>query len=108
MVINVLQHILAVGVGLGTCLGMEIPSVSDLPPKEVNKVLPNGDVESVPNPAYTKAIQELGEQMVTFLPQLRLRMGVATDAAEGLNVVYENLRRQRNLNFINEVIKSSN
>jgi hypothetical protein len=49
------------------------------------------------------AIQKLGEEMLTFLPNLKLRIGAATDAAEGLNVVYENLRRQRSLNFIHEV-----
>jgi hypothetical protein len=84
---------------------MEVPSVDDFPKKEIDNVQPDGSVKSVPNPAYPKALQALGEQMLTFLPELRLRMGAATDAAEGLNVLYENLRRQQNLNFINEVNK---
>lgn len=98
------QHILAVAVGLAQCLGMELPEVESLPPKELEK--------GVPNPAYATALQEigddrlkkLGEEMLLFIPKLRSRMEAATDASEGLNIVYENLRRQRNLNFINEVI----
>jgi hypothetical protein len=86
---------------------MELPSTDHLPPKEIEKVQTDGTKTMIPNPAYTVAIQKFGEDMVKWLPKLQLRMGVATDAAEGLNVVYENLRRQRSLNFINEFKKGT-
>ncbi len=86
---------------------MELPSVDNLPPKELEKDAPDGSKKLVPNPAYAPAIQKFGEEMVTFLPKFKLRIEAATDAAEGLNVVYENLRRQRSLNFINEFKKGT-
>jgi hypothetical protein len=46
---------------------------------------------------------KFGEKMAEFLPELQLRLESATDAAEGLNMLYENIRHQRNLNFVNEV-----
>jgi hypothetical protein len=48
---------------------------------------------------------KFGEKMATLLPELQLRLDSATDAAEGLNVLYENIRHQRNLNFVHEVKK---
>jgi hypothetical protein len=86
---------------------MDIPSTDHLPPKEIEKVQADGSQKMVPNPAYNAAIQKFGEDMAEWLPKLKLRIGAATDAAEGLNVVYENLRRQRSLNFINEFKKGT-
>jgi hypothetical protein len=102
-----MQHVLAVAVGLAPCLGMNIPSTSDIPPKEIEKTLPDGTKKMIPNPAYATAIQALGEHMLTFLPDLQERVGWATEAAEGLNVLYENLRRQRTQNFVHEFKQKS-
>lgn len=93
---------LAVAVGLAPCLGMDVPKITDLPPKELEKELPDGTKKKIPNPAFAPAMQQLGEQMLTFLPDLQLRIDSATDAAEGLNVLYENMRKHRNYNFTNE------
>jgi hypothetical protein len=82
---------------------MDVPKITDLPPKELEKELPDGTKKKIPNPAFAPAMQQLGEQMLTFLPDLQLRIDSATDAAEGLNVLYENMRKHRNYNFANEV-----
>ncbi len=99
------QHVLAVAVGLAPLLGMEIPKMPDLPEKEVEISQTDGTKKSVANPAYVDAMVKFADDMLSFLPRLQLRIGSATDAAEGLNVLYENLRRQRSMNFANEVIK---
>jgi hypothetical protein len=85
-------------------LGLEIPEIPELPPKEIEVTQTDGSKKKVANPAYVDVMAKLGEDMLTFLPKLKLRIGSATDAAEGLNVLYENLRRQRSMNFANEVI----
>ncbi len=108
---NWMQHILAVAVGLAPALGMVLPKVDDLPQAEIEQTLPDGSVTKIPNPAYATAMQKFGEEMRQLLPELQLRIDSATDAAEGLNVLYENIRHQRSLNFVNEVKsinKSSN
>ncbi len=92
-------------VGLAPCLGLELPQADDLPDKEIEQKMPDGSLKTVPNPAYVPAMVKFAEDMKTFLPKLQLRMGSATDAAEGLNVLYENIRHQQALNFINEVKK---
>ncbi len=94
--------------GLAPLLGMELPSTEQFPPKEIENKLPDGTIKTVPNPEFTAAVQNLGEEMLTLLPKIKLRIATATDAAEGLNVLYENLRRQRSLNFANEVISPKN
>ncbi len=103
----ILQHVLAVAVGLAPCLGMELPTIPDLPPKEIEKTMPDGTTKTIPNPAYAQVLQALGEKMLTHIPDLQERMGWATEAAEGLNVLYENLRRQRTQNFIYEFKQKS-
>lgn len=100
-----LQHVLAVGVGLAECLGMEIPSTDHLPPKEIEKTLPDGSTKTVPNPDYALPMLKFGEDMAKWLPELKLGMATATKAAGGLNVIYETMRKQRSDNFINEVRK---
>jgi hypothetical protein len=47
---------------------------------------------------------KFGEKMAAFLPELQLCLESAMDAAEGLNVLYKNIRHQHNLNFVNEVL----
>jgi hypothetical protein len=83
---------------------MKLPSTDDLPDKEIEKTQTDGSKQMIPNPAYIPAMVKFEEDMKEFLPKLQLRMGSATDAAEGLNVLYENIRHQRALNFINEVL----
>ncbi len=66
--------------------------------------MPEGSTQLIPNPAYAPAMIKFAEDMKELLPKIQLRMGSATDAAEGLNILYENIRHQRALNFINEVL----
>jgi hypothetical protein len=84
---------------------MELPTIDDLPVKELEKSMPDGTTTKIPNPEYIPAMVKFAEDMQTWIPKMQLRMGAATDAAEGLNVLYENIRHQRALNFINEVQK---
>jgi hypothetical protein len=99
-----MQHVVAVAVGLAPALGMELPKLDDVPEKEIEHTGHDGSVAKVPNPAYKATMLKFGEKMAEFLPELQLRLDSATDAAEGLNVLYENIRHQRHLNFVNEVL----
>jgi hypothetical protein len=99
-----MQHVVAVAVGLAPALGMELPKLEDVPEKEIERRHQDGSVSKVPNPAYNSTMLKFREKMAEFLPELQLRLGSATDAAKGLNVLYENIRHQRNLNFVNEVL----
>jgi hypothetical protein len=97
--------VLAVGVGLAECLGMEVPSTDHLPTNEIEQTMPDGSKKTVPNPNYAMAMLKFGEDMAAWLPELKLGMKAATKAAGGLNVLYETMRKQRSDNFINEVSK---
>ena len=61
----------------------------------------------MPNENYDAEIKAYldknGKQMVEALPGLIQKHRWAHNSSRGLNVLYETLRRQRHLNFANEV-----
>ena len=113
---GLMDQVVALAVGLAPLLAHTMPAMDDIPCKilkdEQGKIIKQANGKPTPNENYDAEVkaylEKHGKTLVESLPGLGKKHKWANHSSRGLNVLYETLRRQRHLNFANEVTVMKN
>ena len=108
---GLMEQVVALAVGLAPLLAHNLPAIDKLPSKHLKdadgKTIKQADGKPTPNANYETDVKDYlanhGKNLIETLPSLIQKHRWAHNSSRGLNVLYESLRRQRHLNFANEV-----
>ena len=103
-----MENLMATAYGVAPIVAMTLPTRNDVPQpflmKEDGKTPQKDDKDQpIKNPKYGQEVYELGKRMTTLLPELLTRQELAKCSSDGFNILLELLRKERNMNFANEV-----
>ena len=101
---------MATAYGVAPFIATKLPTPDEMPQKfeldKDGKPVLNDNKEPVKNPQYTVELHAFAKRMEDLLPKMRERQELAENSCHGFNVLYEMIRKARNINFANEVRNS--